>query len=116
MVTTSRKLVSIDLIKQLQEEGMTAEEIVKHCARLEPRHKNPPPPPGTLCIGAASRKYNIQKRTISRWVEKGLIPITLQTWRYKYINEAVLAEKVKEYKADPGQGKQTLRKKSAAVS
>ena len=74
------------------------------------RCKNPPPPPGAISIGAASRKYNMHVSTIVRWVQKGLVPVILRTKRYKYIDELILAEIIRRYKADPGQGKRTLEK------
>lgn len=108
MTTAVRKYVSIDFIKSLKENGQSADQIVKQCETLKRRIKNPPPPPGSISIGAASREYDIHVSTIWRWVDKGLIPVVLRTKRYKYIDKSTLSKLVEKYKVDPGQGKRTI--------
>lgn len=79
------------------------------------RQKNPPPPPGSISLSAATRKYNVYLSTIQRWVKRGLIPVVLRSRRYKYIDESKLVETIKRYRKNPGQGKQTLRTKTTAM-
>lgn len=74
------------------------------------RQPKPPPPEGGISIRAAGRKYGIAPRTISGWVQRGLIPILLVTRNEKYIDETILAKIVQEYKKAPGQGKFTIRR------
>ncbi|OGN90742.1 MAG: hypothetical protein A2Z70_01300 [Chloroflexi bacterium RBG_13_48_17] len=105
-----RRYVSIDTAIRMCRESNDLHEVQEKLMSLPRRSKNPPPPPGSISIRAASRKYGVPSPTISRWVNKQLVPVVSETPNYKYIEEAALAEVVRKYReAGPGQGKQTLR-------
>ena len=111
MVIKDRKLVPIETAVRIFREAHSLQEAEEELRHLPVRNVNPPPPPGSISIGAASRKYNMPHATIWRWVDKGLVPVILRTTRYKYIDENALVKLLKRYKENPGQGKQTLRNK-----
>jgi len=73
------------------------------------RKPAPPPPEGGISQSEGSRKYGVRQENISRWVSKGYIPVLLRTNREVYVDEAALAELVKRYQQDPGQGKKTIK-------
>jgi hypothetical protein len=115
MVTTGeRKLVSIALAEKLIKESRTTEEAVEKLRHLQKRQPAPPPPPGGISQSAASRKYKISQTTISGWVLKRYIPELLRTTKEVYIDEKKLVDVIACFKAAPGQGKKTVKRKFAA--
>ena len=92
----------------------TATKTIEVLAELSPPRNGSgkiPPPENGITIRAAGRKYDMNHRTIARWVDNGIIPVLLVTRNEKYIDEKILAEVVKRYKEDPGRGKRTIYKK-----
>ena len=71
------------------------------------RNGKQPPPEGGISIRAAERKYRVACQTISRWVQRGLIPVIIRQENYTYIDEGTLADVVANYKKAPGRGKRT---------
>ena len=73
--------------------------------------RNPQPASqGGISQSAASRKYNIPQRTISRWVERGeVLIIESENKREVYADERSLNKQVSKYQKDPGQGKRTAK-------
>ena len=91
MVTT-RKRVGIDEIKAiLQKHGVKqTPELVKEFQSLPVRQKADPPPKGGIGIREAAKKYRLHDRTISRWAQRGEIPVIKRTKYRLYINEKAL--------------------------
>src|SRR4030042_4189866 len=79
-------------------------EVAKAKEESRRRQPPPPPPPGGISQSAASRKYKVSQRNISRWTSAGYIPTILRSKREVYIDEAKLANVVNCYKKSPGQG------------
>lgn len=94
--------------------GIPKEDIkVVMTAYLAEKHNNKrqppvPAPEGGISLRAAARKYRMDNGTLSRWVQKGYIPILLRTKNEVYIDEDKVAEVIKLYKTAPGQGKKTV--------
>ena len=74
------------------------------------RQPAPPPPEGGISIRAAGRKYNVDFRTISTWVKRGLVKVILETKNNKYIDEKSTKYLCTKYNSDPGRGKRTIFK------
>jgi len=91
------------------------EVVVKVLKQVEVRIENgrrqpkPPAPEGGISLSSAERKYKVPNPTISRWVKKGYIPILLRTKKELYIHEKILADVIKQYLVNPGQGKRTIK-------
>jgi hypothetical protein len=73
------------------------------------KQPKPSPPKGSISLMDAERNYGIAHQTLSRWVKRGLIPILLRTKNWLYVDEARLAEVVKRYRENPGQGRKTIQ-------
>jgi hypothetical protein len=75
------------------------------------RKRNPPlpRPTGGISISEAERKYNIPNPTISRWVQKGYIPVLAKNSWIKYIDEHILSVVIDKYLKNPGKGKRTVK-------
>ena len=58
-----------------------------------------------LSISAAGRKYNIPQQTISRWVQRGIIPIQETQGNKKLISEQDIAYCALIRSRNPGAGK-----------
>lgn len=114
MVTQERKLVSIVEAERIYKESKSPEEAIKKLRSLPKRKPAPSPPIGGIGIRAASRKYGIPNRTISRWVQQGFIPILLETRNNKYINEQITTEIIAIYKSI--KGRRTIRKAIALTT
>jgi hypothetical protein len=94
MVTTKAFERSINISDTIAQEVGTDQETVRKVleaakAKEESRRRQPAPPPptGGISLRAAGRKYNIDYRTISRWVKRGLIIVLLETRNCKYISD-----------------------------
>ena len=74
-----------------------------------------PPPENGICLRAASRKYKIPDRTISRWVRSGFLPILERTRNELYIDEILFAKIIKSYNSLPDSGRRTINKAIAAL-
>jgi hypothetical protein len=106
-------LAKVDKDQIARETGLPSQDVDKVLeqiivikqARSQPR---PVIPEGAITLGAASRKYKVHSRTISRWVQQHYIPVLLRTKNALYIDEVKLVEVVRLYKASPGQGKKTV--------
>jgi hypothetical protein len=114
MVTTQRRMVTIQEAEKIIKESKTPHEAVRKLRNLPKRQPAPPPPPGGISRSAASRKYHVPKTTIYGWVKRGYIPVLLRTRKEVYIDEAKLAEVVECFKKSPGQGKKTVKRKFAS--
>jgi hypothetical protein len=111
MVTgTKRKFVSIEEAKQIYRRSRSIKEAEAMLSKLPKRQPCPPPPEGGISQSAGARKYNILQPTISRWVQKGYLPLIAATSKEKYVDEKRLAELARIYHASSGQGKGTLKK------
>lgn len=54
------------------------------------KKKAPAPPVGGISIREASRKYQVPRSSLSRWVKQGLISVFRRTDNWLYINEQEL--------------------------
>ncbi|MFA6307091.1 MAG: helix-turn-helix domain-containing protein [Patescibacteria group bacterium] len=117
MVARERKEIDISYAEQLlaQYPDISPESLVKKMKEKPVRQPKPEPPVGGICINQASHKYDIPQQTLSRWVQRGLIPVLVETRNEKYVDESVLAERVRQYKANPGKGKRNFEKTRATV-
>ena len=99
-----------------EEINETPEVVTKVLRQVEVRIENnkrqprPPAPEGGISLSSAERKYKVPNPTICRWVKKGYIPILLRTKRELYIHEKILADLIRQYLINPGQGKRTTKK------
>lgn len=97
------------------------EVVVKVLKQVEVRIENgrrqpkPPAPEGGISIRAAGRKYDIPFKTISRWAQRGFIPILLRTRNELYISEASLAQIASKYKSLPNSSRRTIGKAIALL-
>jgi len=108
---TERLMSRAGTIARERESDIT-ESILREAAdeiKSNGRKPAPEPPEGGISQSAASRKYKVRQETISRWVAKEYIPVMLRTKREVYVEESALAELVKKYRQDPGQGKKTVK-------
>jgi len=108
---TERLMSRAGTIARERESDIT-ESILREAAeeiKSNGRKPAPEPPEGGISLSEASRKYKVVKSTLSRWVSKGYIPVKLRTNREVYIDEAALADLVKKYRQNPGQGKKTAK-------
>lgn len=113
MVTKERKWMPVKMVSEiLNGTAKPKEQVEKLKEEINnlpnPRQPKEPTPEGGISIRAGGRKYDIYSPTISRWVEKGLIPVLLRTKNEVYIDEFVLSQLAKRYKQDPGRGKRTI--------
>jgi hypothetical protein len=79
-------------------------------AEKKRRQPAPPAPIGGISQSAASRKFGVPQRTISRWVQSGDIPVLKRTNREVYIDETICKKKAEIYLKNPGQGKRSASK------
>ncbi len=88
MVTT-RKRVGIPAVASVLEKYGCKEkaQVIKDLQNLPLRKKAPPPPPGSICIRAASRKYHIATGYLSRLADAGFITVIQETKNYRYLEE-----------------------------
>jgi hypothetical protein len=85
-------------------------ELVKELERLHKertREVAPAAPEGGIGIREAGRKYNVEPRTISNWVKKGLVPVVKETANWKYISESAVADLAEKFHQSSGRGKKT---------
>lgn len=106
-------LDTVDLHEVARYTGISLATITKvrdgiKAVKESKRQTKTPPPEGGISIGKASRKYGIPDPTISRWKNKGIIPVLLETRNEIYIDEAIAAKVIAEFKKNPGQGKKTV--------
>jgi len=111
------------LVKYMGEANQIAQEInekpelvIKVLKRVEVRMENgrrqpkPPPPEGGISLRKAEKKFGVLHSTLSRWVQKGLLPVLSRTKNWLYVDEKRLEELLTKYKKDPGKGKRTAIK------
>ena len=113
-MTTSRVLIGLDDIRNAENlsepEKRKLTSLIKKMAKQRQRPERQPAPEGSISIREAARKYDVDFRTISRWVSKGYIPTVLRTNNWVYIEEKALKELVVKYKQEPGRGKKTIKR------
>jgi len=115
MVTTERKMVTIQEAERIYREANGDVEVAARKLHSLPKRQPPPPPPaGGISQSEASRKYGVRSNTISRWTSAGYVPVLMRTTKEVYIDEKKLAEVVAAFKSAPGQGKKTVKRKFAA--
>lgn len=117
MVTEKALEKYLNISQEIAQDADTEPEVAQRVIRaIEKRIVNkrrqpaPSPPEGGISQSAASRKYEVYQQTISRWVEKGYIPVVLRTKKEVYIDEEALAAIVADYNQSPGRGKKTIRR------
>ncbi len=70
------------------------------------------PPPRSITIGQASRKYSVSLETISRWADRGVVKVLLRNpagRREVFLDAESLARAVEIYKKQPGRGYRPLK-------
>ena len=102
MVTGERKLVTVKEAERIYRNANgNVDMAVKELHQLPKREKAPGPPKGCISIREAARKYDIQDRTIGRWVNDGFIPVLMITKNTTYIDESEFSKIVNSYKSLP---------------
>lgn len=105
------KVNTTEIAEETKLPAEAVEKVIQQIIANKSNHKRelkPPAPVGGIAIRSAARIYKIHSATISRWVTRGLIPILLRTKNEVYIDESVIKEIAKRYKASPGRGKRTI--------
>jgi len=110
-------MAKVNTTELAQETGLPTEyveKVVKQIIDQKNNHRREPKPPapkGGINLSQASRKYGIHQQTLSRWVAKGYIPVLLRTKNELYVDKNTLAEMVRIYRENPGQGRKTILSK-----
>lgn len=81
------------LIKHNCQERIEIMEDLKSRGR-EPRRE---PPPGSICLREAARKYGISHPTLSRRVKDGTLKVVERTKNWLYIDESALKQLINRH-------------------
>jgi len=76
-------------------------------SRRQPRI---PPPPGGISLREASKKYNLSRSSLSRWVNSGVIPIIRRDANWTYLSESKIAQIAANFNSFDRPERRTLRK------
>ncbi len=106
-----RVVLDTDTISSLhlsEHDKMVLMNITEKLHKERTREAAPPPPEGGISLMDAERKYGVHHGTLSRWADKGIIKVVLNTPKTRYIDEESLKAVLVIYFKAPGQGKKTL--------